>query len=220
MRRCGWKGVAGRHPGLFAAALAVAVVLTPRLAEAQFPVRAWVRPLVALPVGDFAGREEGIAARASTGFDAGGSLTLGALTVYGEYQEIAFECAECTDAGLEDRVLDWGWEAGVMIPIFGPILRTEPWVRLGVVGHHLRFRSGEERAYSNASLGWAAGLGTEARPLSWLRLEPAILFRSYQSDFSFSIDVPNRDVSTSYLAFGLGVGVELRSGGRREGRER
>lgn len=205
MRR-GWSGIApGRSAVLLALMLAAAPPLT---AGAQLPVRAWVRPLFAVPIGDFAGREDGVAAQPTAGFDAGGSLAFGALRVYGEYQEVDFGCDECAEAGLADAVLDRGWGAGAVIPLLGERRPIAPWVRLGVIGHHLRFRSADEAAYSNRSLGWAAGGGVEIRPARWLLVEPAVFYRHYDATVGFRIDVPDRDLSVSYLALGLALAIE------------
>jgi hypothetical protein len=177
--------------------------------RAQLPVKIWARPLLAVPIGGFAGREDGVDARPTGGFDAGGSVSLGALRVYGEYTEVDFGCDECAEAGLADAVLDRGWGAGVVVPLPGERIGLAPWARLGVIGHHLRFRSDVEAAYSNRSLGWATGAGVEFRPVRRVRVEPAVLFRHYDATFGFRIDVPDRDLSVSYLALALAVGIEL-----------
>lgn len=206
MRR-GWSGIAPGH-----GAVVLAMVLAagpPSEAGAQLPLKIWARPLLAVPIGDFAGRDDGVDAHPTGGFDAGGSVSLGALRVFGEYTEVDFGCDECAEAGLADAVLDRGWGAGVVVPLPGERLGLVPWVRLGVIGHHLRFRSEVEAAYSHRSLGWSAGGGSEFRPTRWLRVEPTVLFRHYDTRFGFRIDVPDRDLSVSYLGFGLALGFEL-----------
>ena len=205
MRRPGGAGAAV----LGLVVLAVMACTTTQRAHAQLPLEVWVRPLVALPVGDFGSRNAGVGASTSLGYDAGAALSVGALSIYGEYQEISFGCEECAEVELAGSVLDRGWGAGVLVPLRSPIASFEPWARLGVIGHHLRFRHAEESAYSGASLGWAAGIGAEARPLRWVRIEPVLLVRSYEAGFGFSIDVPDRDVSVTYLALGLGIGIGL-----------
>lgn len=197
-----------------AAGLALAAVLggclgSAREAAAQLPLELWIRPLAAVPVGGFAGRDDGIEAETSFGFDAGAAVGLGALTVYGEYQEIEFGCGECGEAGVAETVLDRGWGAGVIVPFPTSVAGLRPWARVGVVGHHLRFRFEQESAYSDPALGWSLGIGAEARPLRWLRVEPSLLFRQYPARFGFAIDVPDRRTSISYLTFGLGLGVGL-----------
>lgn len=204
MTRVGWEAL-----GRWRLALLFGLLAAPAEVDAQLPLSVWARPLLAVPVGEFAGQDEGIAARPSFGFDAGGSLTLGALQVYGEYQEVRFSCGECAEAQLEDVALDRGWGAGVVVPTLAGPFGFAPWGRLGVIGHHLRFRSGDEAAYSGRSLGWEAGVGADIRPLRWLVVEPAVLWRSYDGTFGFSIEVPDRDLSISYLSFGLGLTIEL-----------
>ena len=206
MRR-GWCGIAPLRGALPLALLLAAGA--PRVASAQLPLKIWGRPLLAVPIGDFAGRDDGVAARPTGGYDAGGTFSLGALRVYGEYTEVDFRCDECGEARLVDAALDRGWGAGVVVPLSGERYGFVPWVRLGVIGHHLRFRSDSEAAYSNRSLGWAAGGGVELRPLRWLRVEPAVLLRHYDTAFGFRIDVPDRDLSVSYLALGVALGIEL-----------
>jgi hypothetical protein len=188
--------------------LALLLLAAPRRASAQLPIEGWVRPLVAIPVGSFAGRDDGIAARASSGLDAGGSISLGSLRVYGEYQQVDFGCDECGEAGLEETVLDRGWGAGAILPLGMGLPLAEPWVRLGVIGSHLRFRGQGETAYSDASLGWSAGAGADLRLRSWLLVQPVLLYRSYGTTFRFGIDVPDRDLTVSY--FGLGLALALR----------
>jgi hypothetical protein len=206
MRR-GWRGIALRRAAALLALLLCAG--GPRAALAQLPLKLWGRPLLAVPIGDFAGRDNGVDARPSGGFDLGGAVSLGALRVYGEYTEVDFGCDECAEAGLVEAALDRGWGAGVVVPLSGERFGAVPWVRVGVIGHHLRFRSDVEAAYSNRSLGWAAGGGVELRPVRWLRVEPAVLFRQYDTTFGFRIDVPDRDLSVSYLGLGLALGIEL-----------
>lgn len=205
MRRSGWTWTGGVTLGGLLALLS----LTPGKVGAQLPVEVWARPLIAMPIGDFASRGSGLGASAAAGYDAGVALALGGFSIYGEYQEIAFGCDECADVELEGSVLDRGWGAGVRLPLFSLVAGFRPWGSLGVIGHHLRFRFGEESAYSGASLGWSAGLGAETRPFRWLRIEPSLLVRGYDADFSFAIDVPDRDVSVTYVALGLGIGVGL-----------
>ena len=53
------------------------------------------------------------------------------------------------------------------------------------------------------------GVGAEARPLRWLRVEPSLLLRGYEAGFGFAIDVPDRDVGVTYIALGLGIGIGL-----------
>ena len=177
-------------------------------ATAQLPLEVWLRPLIAVPIGDFSDRDDGVEARPSLGFDAGGAVTFGALTLYGEYQEVSFGCGECEAAGLDETVLDRGWGAGVVVPLPLSPAGIRPWARLGVIGHHLRFRSAEESAHSDSALGWSAGLGFDLRPLSWLRLEPAVLLRSYDARFAFALDLPAREASVTHAAFGLALVVE------------
>lgn len=190
-------------------AVGVGSIAYAREASAQLPLELWIRPVAAVPVGGFAGRDEGIEAETSFGFDAGAAVTLGALTLYGEYQEIDFGCGECGEAGLAERVLERGWGAGVIVPYPETVAGFRPWGRVGVVGHYLRFRFEQESAYSDPALGWSVGLGAEARPLRWLRVEPSLLFRQYDARFGFLIDVPDRRASISYLTLGLGLGVGL-----------
>lgn len=178
-------------------------------ASAQLPLEAWVRPLVALPVGAFAGRDEGIEAGVSLGFDAGVSIEVGALTLYGDYQEIGFHCGECEEAEVDETALDRGWGAGVIVPHPSTVAGLRPWARAGIIVHHLRFRFGNELAHSDPALGWSLGVGAEARPLRWLRLEPSLLFSRYNAEYGFAIDVPDRSTSISYITLGLGVGVGL-----------
>lgn len=209
MRRPGWSGVVVRAGVLLVMMMMMLSLPTAHRAHAQVPVRVWVRPLAALPVGDFGNRGGGVGANSSVGYDVGGAVSLGALSIYGEYQEISFGCEECAEVELEGSVLDRGWGAGVLVALGSPIARFEPWGRLGVISHHLRFRHAEESAYSGASLGWDAAVGAETRPVRWLRIEPLLLVRSYDAGFAFSIDVPDREVSVTYVALGLGIGFGL-----------
>ncbi|HEX6925582.1 MAG TPA: hypothetical protein VF167_09130 [Longimicrobiaceae bacterium] len=203
------RAVRGRSAALLNILAVALAALFAGEASAQLPLEAWVRPLAAVPVGAFAGRDDGIEAGASFGFDAGASIDVGALTLYGEYQEIGFSCGECEEVEVEETALDRGWGAGVIVPHPSTIAGLRPWARAGIIVHHLRFRFGDERAYSDPSLGWSLGVGAEARPLPWLRLEPSLLFNRYSAEYGFAIDVPDRRTSISYITLGLGVGVGL-----------
>lgn len=199
-RARGWRGIVGLT-------LALGAVATP--AAAQLSVQGWGRPLLAVPLGDFAGREEGVEAGTSRGFDLGGAVGFGPLRIYGEYQQVDFACGECGEAALEERVLDRGWGAGAIIPLVAERRRVDPWLRLGVIGHHLRFRGGGEASYSDAALGWAGGAGARVEPLPHLAIEPSLLVRRYQTRFRFSIDVPDQEISVTYLAVGLAFSLAL-----------
>lgn len=185
------------------------MLTAPPIVAAQLPVEAWVRPLLALPVGEFADRGAGVDAGPSVGYDVGASFRAGPLALYGEYHDVSFRCGECAEVDLHDRVRDRGWGAGVIVPLPRPHAGLRPWARLGVIGHRLRLRHGEETAHSNAGLGWSAGAGVDARPLPWLRVEPALIVRSYGTRFGFAIDVPDRDLSVTWLGLGLALGFAL-----------
>jgi hypothetical protein len=204
MRRAGWEG----SGGWWLTTLFALLAMSPSTGQAQLPVSVWVRPLLALPLGDLRGQEEGLAARTSFGLDAGGAVAIGSLSVYGEYQEVRFACGECSGAGLTDEALDRGWGAGVVVPVLGEQFGLAPWARLGVIAHHLRIRSVDEAAYSGRSLGWSTGVGARVSPLRWLRVEPSVMLRSYDATFGFAIDVPDRDLSVTYLSFGLAVAIQ------------
>lgn len=169
----------------------------------QLPVELWVRPLVAVPLGDFAGRDEGVDAGTGFGFDVGGAVDLGPASLYAEYQYADMSCGECEEVGLDDKVMDRGWGAGVMVPFSYGDERIRPWVRVGVTAHRLGFRAGDETRYSKQSMGWAIGGGIVTDLLPWLGLEPTLLVRKYDAEFDFAIDAPSRDTRVTFLAAGL-----------------
>ena len=187
------------------ATLTSAALLVPT-AEAtaqQIPVELWLRPMVAVPIGDFAGRDDGVDAGTGFGFDIGGAVDLGPASLYAEYQYADMTCGECEEVGLDDKAMDRGWGAGVMVPFPYGDDRIRPWVRAGITAHRLGFRAGDESRYSKQSMGWAVGGGIVTDLLPWLGLEPSLLVRSYDAEFDFAIDAPSRDIRVTFLAAGL-----------------
>lgn len=196
LRRLGLNGIP-----LLAAVL---MVVSPARVSAQLPpVELWLRPVLAVPIGDFAGRDEGIDAGVGFGFDVGGSLDLGPAALYVEYQHADLACGECEEVGLEDHALDRGWGGGVIVPIPYGVDRFRPWVRAGISGHRLGFQSGDDTRYSDTSVGWAVGAGAVTDLLPWLGVEPTLLVRSYEARFEFAADAPARETRVSFLAAGL-----------------
>jgi hypothetical protein len=141
------------------------------------------RPLLGMPVGDFGGAENGVGATAGYGGAVGARVGLGPLSVYGDYQAVRFGCDECVVAGLDDRALDTGWEAGVQLGVpFLPLVPVKPWVRGGLILHQLGFSGEGGTLASDQSTGFAVSAGADLPFGLGLRLSPTVGYSSYTAD--------------------------------------
>lgn len=172
------------------------------------------RPALGVPIGEFAGSDEGIGAGSGVGISAGASLGFGPAGVYGEYQLLRFACGDCEAAGLDDRAEDQGWEAGGELRVPLGLVGLRPWIRAGVVGHQLRLSGQGGSIVSEPTLGWGAGAGVTLPlpvPLPMaLEASPAVRFRSYTAEYQFEqLELPARETPVSYLSLELGIALRF-----------
>jgi hypothetical protein len=181
-------------------------------AAAQLPMGVWasveVHPSLGSPRGDFAAG--GIGAGDGTGFAAGASVGRGPFGVYAEYQRMAFDCAQCGELDLDDRVTDRGWEAGLLLR--GPALpfAVRPWVRGGVLQHQLGFEGLGGSSASEPSSGMAVGGGLALPLHRFVEIAPSVTYQSYEASFDFADEgLASRSTDVSYLIYRLGLAVRF-----------
>lgn len=151
----------------------------PRVGEAQGgpPLSLEVRGGAAAPVGELA--------EPAPGLDAGAGPRLAAvlawhftpaLALYGEYSRSWLQCDRCGARGIEDRVEDAGFGAGVE---FRRDAGLRPWLRAGAILQALVFRDARTALASERAPGFRLAVGI-AIPLGpAVALTPALGYGAY-----------------------------------------
>lgn len=194
---------------LFSVALTAAA---PVPAGAQLPGRVWVtveaHPAVGAPSGDFA--DAGLRAGDGRGFAGGAAVGSGPIGVYGEYQRMRFDCAQCDEVDLDGAVRDAGWEAGLVLRPVGLPMGLRPWVRGGLIRHQLQFTGLGESSASEPSTGFGLGAGIAYPIFGPVGVAGAVGYKSYRAEFEFQDEAfPDRGTDVSYFLYRLGLAVRL-----------
>lgn len=166
-----------------------------------------VRGFGASASGTFSEPGDGLGAGAGLGGSVGASLGVGLLAGYGEYQFVRFGCDACAEGGVDDEILDAGWEAGVelTIPLL-PFLPVRPWLRGGIVGHQAQLSGADGRMTSEPGSGYGFGAGLDLRLGSRFAVSSDLRYRSYPATWEFDqLELPDRSTDVNYLLLGLGL---------------
>ncbi|HET8654777.1 MAG TPA: hypothetical protein VFL93_04640 [Longimicrobiaceae bacterium] len=198
-----------RAVSLFAA-LAVLCLGNPSPGRAQLPLPVSLsieaRPAFGVPTGGFSSAS-GLGATNGPGGSVGASVGLGPIAAYAEYTAVRFGCSQCSEAGLDDRALDTGWEVGAKLRLTPlPFLPVQPWVRGGVIGHQLQLSGDEGHVESKMGSGYSIGVGVDLPLLSYasVHLAPEVDYRSYSAEYDFQ-QFGSTSTDVRYLAVGLGL---------------
>lgn len=180
--------------------------------SAQLPRGVWLTvdayPALASPSGDFA--ESGLRAGDGKGFVAGGAVGSGPIGVYGEYQRMRFDCAQCGELDLDEEVRDAGWEAGLILRPGGVPLGLRPWIRGGISRHQLQFTGLGESSASEPSTGFGVGAGIAYPVFGPLEVAGAVGYQSYRAEFQFQDEgFADRGADVSYYLYRVGLAVRL-----------
>jgi hypothetical protein len=195
---------------LLFAALAVLSLGNPSPGHAQLPLPLSIsieaRPAFGVPTGDFSAAT-GLGATNGPGGSIGASVDLGPVAVYAEYTALRFGCSQCSEAGLNDRALDTGWELGAKLHLTPlPLLPVQPWICGGVIGHQLQLSGDEGHLESKVGSGYSVGVGVDLPLLSYasIHLAPEVDYRSYTAEYDFQ-QFESTSTDVRYLAVGLGL---------------
>jgi uncharacterized spore protein YtfJ len=174
-------------------------------ATAQPPLGLEFRGGFTMPVGAFAGRENGLDARAGTSAELSTFFVLvPGVALYFGYGQASFGC------GRDCQLYGSGVGAGVRVA--GPEILpfdARPWLRSGPVLRRMDVQlqdDGVPRRTGDRGFGWDWGGGAEVRPLSFLRLTPGLQYRWYRIDLDEGALGGRAGANTvRYLSFDLGA---------------
>lgn len=169
------------------------------------PLSVEVRAGGAVPTGDFADKEPGVGAEAGPRVEAAAAVhLLPALAVYAGFSRSWFQCSECGARGLDDTVVDSGFELGVegAVPLRG--LGGVPWIRIGGVLNELAFSGFGSTLESDPGLGFRVGAGMSFSLVRFVRLTPGISYTAYSAELDLG-GLPDRTVDVRHVAADLGL---------------
>lgn len=188
------------------------------LTLASSPLRAQILPFsiafegragYAVPVGDFAGSEDGFGADAGMAYSAGGAIfPFANFGIFGAYQFSDFGCDECADVGLDDRITTEGLEAGLHVSVPTPLIPIDPWARAGVLYQTVGFSGFDDEVTSSSGTGFVAGVGLTLTPFPLVQINPAIRYYALPAEFDFDI-VPDRSLDVTAISIDIGAAVRF-----------
>lgn len=173
--------------------LILSALLLPAPAWAQvvpgLPISVEVRPLLAMPTGDFADGRPGFGAEIGFGVSATTRLHLTSdVAAYGGYQYGRFGCGECGAVGLEDALPEAGFEVGIRAELPYRPRGLDPWLSAGaLIARELEISGQAGGALvSDPAVGWSGGAGVLIPFGGSLQLTPGVHYRSYSAQFAFT----------------------------------
>lgn len=193
---------------LFAAlcvALLASVMPATGLAQiAGIPLSVEVRGGAAIPTGDFADATPGIEAETGPHFAVQGAIqVLPALSLYGGYSMSRFGCPRCGERGLDDEVVDDGWDLGVHATLPLGVAGIRPWAEVGGVFHRLVFSGFESELSSDRAAGFRVGGGV-ALPVGPVEITPGVHYSAYSADLDLG-GLPGQTVDVTHVTADVGL---------------
>jgi len=179
-----------------AAVAAAALFAAPAAAQIPHftPFAFEARAGVAVPMGDFHDV-------AGSNFAVGGSITYHALPMLGVYAGASH--AQFSREGDGDYK-DTGIDVGARLGIPTPLIPIDPWIRAGVVIHHLELGGTAASDFDDWGTGYevGAGLGFGFGPIS---ITPGVSYVNY----SYDDGVLAVDQKASYVKADIGVRIRI-----------
>lgn len=184
--------------------LALPAWLAPAGAHGQrLPLALEVRGGMALPMGEVTDDDPGIGAEA--GPHAGGAVLwrfTPSLAAFAGYGAAWLACERCGNRGIDETVLDTGFEGGVRASL--PAGGLRPWLAVGVLLHQLRFSDGESTLSSDRAPGFLVAAGLELPLAGRVALVPQLRYGSYTAELDLG-DLADRSVSVARVTGDLGI---------------
>jgi opacity protein-like surface antigen len=191
---------------------AVLLLCAPLTAATQrlpdLPLSLEVRVGAGIPIGDFANQEPGIEAEPGSAFGVSAAFHLNSvLAVYGGYSSTQFGCPRCESRGLDDSVVDSGFEFGAEAALPLRLAGFRPWIRAGGLYHELTFSGRGDQLSSDRSAGFEVGGGVAFAVLPVLWITPGIRYRTYSAELDLG---GSFDQTVDVSSIALDVGLSLR----------
>jgi opacity protein-like surface antigen len=182
--------------------------LSPAAAHAQFlpriPLSIEARGGVAIPTGDFADETPGIEAESGSRFGVSAALRLPALSVFGGYSQARFGCPRCGERGLDDEVVDDGFDFGIRASVPFRVGGLAPWVQAGGVLHQLTFSGLDSSLSSDRALGFSVGGGIVLSLIRSLAVTPGVHYSAYSAELDLG-GLPGRTVDVTHFTADVGL---------------
>lgn len=194
----------------FAALLgAILSAATPAAAAAQLvpggALALELRGGAAVPLGDLAESAPGVGAEAGPHLSVAASWRLSrALSAQAGYSRSWFACGRCGDVGIDDRVVDTGFDAGLEARLPGRVGAVTPWVSAGGVLHQLVFSDEESSLSSDYAVGFRLAAGAAVPLARSLSLKPGVSYRAYSADLALG-GAGGQTVDVAHLTVDVGV---------------
>lgn len=137
----------------------------------------------AFPMGDFADAAPGVGAEpgphlgiaAAWGFARGVSARVG-------YSRSWFGCGPCEEVGVDDRVVDAGFDVGLEFRLPVRAAGVTPWVGVGGIVHQLVFSGDASSLASDRAVGFRVAAGAAVPLLRSVTVKPGISYRAYSAE--------------------------------------
>lgn len=188
---------------------AVVVAAAPMAARAQpvpgIPLAIEVRGGGAFPVGDFADASPGLGAEpgphlavaAAWRFARGVSARVG-------YSRSWFGCGPCGDVGIDDRVVDAGFDVGLEFRLPLRAAGVTPWIGAGGVFHQLVFSGDDSSLASDHAVGLRIAAGAAVPLVRSLSVKPGVSYSAYSAELDLGAS-GSETVDVRHIAVAVGL---------------
>lgn len=169
------------------------------------PVSVEVRAGAGIPLGEFTEAEPGIGAEPGPHLRIAGlwRFTAG-LAGYLGYARSWFGCAQCRAVGIDDRVVDTGFDGGVEVSLPVRLSRVQPWVSAGAVFHQLVFSGEGSSLSSDRALGFRLAGGAAVPLRRSLAVKPGVSYSAYSAELELGA-FSDQTVGVTYLTVDVGL---------------
>lgn len=159
----------------------------------------------AVPAGDLADAEPGIGAEAGPQIGAAIlSYFTPVLALSVGYSRSWFGCGRCAARGLDDQVVDAGFEGALQVRLPVPPGRIEAWISVGGIFHELIFSGTGSTLSSDQAFGFRIGGGI-GLPLSQsFTITPGIQYSGYSAELDLGA-LPDQTVDVTHFTTRVGL---------------
>ena len=160
---------------------------------------------MAIPLGEFTEADPGIGAESGPHIGAAAlwRFTPGIAAHIG-YSRSWFGCERCGRAGLDDRVVDMGFDAGLQFRVPLQLVGIAPWVSVAGVLHELVFSGEGSTLSSGYAPGFRVGAGVAVPVFGSVSLKPGVTYSTYSAELDLGV-FPDRTVDVTHLAVEVGL---------------
>lgn len=182
---------------------------TPAVVRAQLgstlPISLEVRGGGAFPTGEFADDEPGVGAEPGPhlGIAVAWSFSR-AVSLQGGYSRSVFGCGGCGNVGIDDEVVDDGFDAGLELRLPRPLAGVTPWVGVAGLLHQLAFSGDASTLTSNRAAGFRLSAGVAVPLLRSVAVKPGVSYSAYSAELDLGAS-GNQTVDVRAIAADVGL---------------